>query len=75
MNTAFNSIEFLYSLGYILSGFIIFIIGKFAYKILHPSTNIQEELVEKDNFSFILSYMGYFSALTIAIGGAIVGEF
>lgn len=74
MNTAFNSIEFLHSFGYILSGFIIFIIGKFAYKILHPSTNIQEELVEKDNFSFILSYVGYFSALTIAIGGAIVGE-
>ncbi len=63
-----------HSLGYIISGFIIFIIGKIAYKILHPSINIQQELVEKDNFAFILSYVGYFTALIIAIGGAIVGE-
>ena len=74
MDTILNSIEFLYSLGYILSGFAIFIIGKFAYKALHPTIDIQKELVEKDNFAFILSYVGYFIALTIAIGGAIVGE-
>ena len=63
-----------HSLGYIVSGFIIFIIGKIAYKILHPNINIQQELVEKDNFAFILSYVGYFTGLIIAIGGAIVGE-
>jgi len=74
MDKYLNSIELAYSLGYILSGFIIFIIGKIAYKQLHPNINIQQELVEKDNFAFILSYVGFFAALTIAIGGAIVGE-
>lgn len=74
MDKYLNSIELVYSLGYILSGFIIFIIGKIAYKQLHPNINIQQELVEKDNFAFILSYVGFFTALTIAIGGAIVGE-
>lgn len=74
MDKYLNSIELVYSLGYILSGFIIFIIGKIAYKQLHPNINIQQELVEKDNFAFILSYVGFFAALTIAIGGAIVGE-
>ena len=74
MDKYLNSIELAYSLGYILSGFIIFIIGKIAYKQLHPNIDIQQELVEKDNFAFILSYVGFFAALTIAIGGTIVGE-
>ncbi len=74
MDNYINIIDLSHSLGYIVSGFIIFIIGKIAYKILHPTINIQQELVEKDNFAFILSYVGYFAALTIAIGGAIVGE-
>jgi uncharacterized membrane protein YjfL (UPF0719 family) len=74
MDKYINIIELSHSLGYVLSGFIIFIIGKIAYKMLHPSVNIQQELVEKDNFAFILSYVGYFSAIIIAIGGAIVGE-
>lgn len=74
MDKYINITDLSHSLGYIISGFIIFIIGKIAYKILHPSINIQEELVEKDNFAFILSYVGYFAALIIAIGGTIVGE-
>jgi len=74
MDKYLNSMELAYSLGYILSGFIIFIIGKIAYKQLHPNIDIQQELVEKDNFAFILSYVGFFAALTIAIGGTIVGE-
>ena len=74
MDEYINIIDLSHSLGYIVSGFIIFIIGKIAYKVLHPNINIQDELVEKDNFAFILSYVGYFTALIIAIGGAIVGE-
>lgn len=74
MDKYIDILDLSHSLGYILSGFIIFIIGKLAYKLLHPSINIQEELVEKDNFAFIISYVGYFAALIIAIGGAIVGE-
>ncbi len=74
MDKYLNIIELSHSLGYILSGFIIFIIGKIAYKQVHPSINIQQELVEKDNFAFILSYVGFFTALTITIGGSIVGE-
>lgn len=74
MDKYLNIIELSHSLGYILSGFIIFIIGKIAYKQLHPKINIQQELVEKDNLAFIISYVGYFAALTIAIGGSIVGE-
>lgn len=74
MQEYINIIEIYHSLGYILSGFVIFILGKIAYKMLHPSIDIQDELVEKDNFAFIISYIGYFVALIITIGGAIAGE-
>ena len=74
MGEYINIIEISHSLGYIVSGFIIFILGKIAYKMLHPSINIQDELVEKDNFAFIISYVGYFAALIIVTGGAITGE-
>jgi uncharacterized membrane protein YjfL (UPF0719 family) len=74
MEKYINIIDLSHSLGYTVSGLIIFIIGKIAYKLLHPKINIQQELVDKDNFAFILSYVGYFTALIIVIGGTIVGE-
>lgn len=74
MEKYINIIDLSHSLGYTISGLIIFIIGKFAYKLLHSKINIQQELVEKDNLAFILSYVGYFAALIIVIGGTIVGE-
>lgn len=74
MNTYIDLIELSHSLGYAICGFLIFVTGKAAFKMVHSKTNIQHELVEKDNFAFIISYVGYFSALVIAIGGAIVGE-
>lgn len=74
MEKYINIIDLSHSLGYTVSGLIIFIIGKIAYKLIHPKINIQQELVDKDNFAFILSYVGYFTALIIVIGGTIVGE-
>jgi uncharacterized membrane protein YjfL (UPF0719 family) len=74
MEKYINIIDLSHSLGYTVSGLIIFIIGKIAYKLLHPKINIQQELVDKDNFAFILSYVGYFTALIIVIGGTIVGD-
>jgi uncharacterized membrane protein YjfL (UPF0719 family) len=74
MEEYINIIDLSHSLGYTVSGLIIFIIGKIAYKLIHPKINIQQELVDKDNFAFILSYVGYFVALIIVIGGTIVGE-
>ena len=74
MEKYINIIDLSHSLGYTVSGLIIFIFGKIAYKLIHPKINIQQELVDKDNFAFILSYVGYFAALIIVIGGTIVGE-
>ncbi|WP_010134747.1 DUF350 domain-containing protein [Ochrovirga pacifica] len=74
MDTAFDFTTYFYSAGYVLSGLLIFVLGKLAYKFTHSKINIQNELVEKDNFAFILSYIGYFIGLLITIGGSIIGE-
>lgn len=74
MNEYIDFTEFLHSGGYILAGLIIFILGKILFKLTHPKTNINQELVEKDNFAFIISYVGYFIGLLITVGGCIVGE-
>lgn len=74
MNEYIDFTELLHSGGYILSGLIIFIIGKILYKITHQKVNIKHELVNNDNFAFIISYVGYFVGLLITIGGTIIGE-
>ncbi len=58
---------------YIALTFLIFFIGKMIYQLLHPSFNLEKELVKKDNLAFALSNVGYYAGLLIAIGGAIVG--
>lgn len=74
MNEYIDFTELLNSGGYVLSGLLIFILGKILFKLTHSKINIQHELVEKDNFAFIISYVGYFVGLLITIGGSIVGE-
>ncbi|WP_435262171.1 DUF350 domain-containing protein [Tenacibaculum sp. nBUS_03] len=64
----------LHSLGYVATAFIIFFLGKIIYKLLNPKINITNELIVKDNFAFILSYVGYFIGLITILGGAIIGE-
>ncbi|NOU61099.1 DUF350 domain-containing protein [Marinifilum caeruleilacunae] len=58
---------------YIAVAFIIFLIGKFVYQLLHPSFKVKEELVKKDNFAFAVAHVGYYIGLLLAIGSAIVG--
>jgi len=74
INEYINLDSLLHSTGYLVISFALFFIGKLIYKILNPKINITSELVEKDNFSFIISYVGYFSALVVILIGAISGE-
>ncbi len=72
--------EYLYStsiinaLTYIITSVILFTIGKLIYKLINRNIDIKNELIEKDNFAFILSYVGYFIGLIIIIGAAIKGD-
>ena len=62
------------TLTYILSGFVLFLIGKAAYKVFNPKVQVADQLVEHDNFAFAFSYVGYFVGLLIALGSALSGD-
>jgi uncharacterized membrane protein YjfL (UPF0719 family) len=64
---------FYHAAAYIAVGFIIFLIGKYAYQLLNQSFSVKEELVEKDNLAFAFANVGYYIGLLIIIGGAIIG--
>ena len=61
------------SAAYIICAFFMFFLGKIAYGLFHPTINIKDELVEKDNFAFSVAHTGYFIGLLLSIGSAIVG--
>jgi uncharacterized membrane protein YjfL (UPF0719 family) len=59
---------------YLSSALALLYIGKVVFRLLHPRLNINNELVESDNFAFSIAYTGYFAGLLMAIGSAIYGE-
>ena len=62
------------ALSYLSCAFILFFIGKFVYKLFHPSIDVKDELVEKDNFAFATAHTGYFIGLLLALGATIIGD-
>ena len=62
------------AIAYVLVTFCLFWIAKRVYQLFHPTINMQDELVIKDNLAFSVAHTGYFTGLLIAIGGIIVGE-
>ncbi len=74
INQYINLNSLVHSIGYLAMAFVLFYAGKILYSILNPKIDITKELVEKDNLAFIISYVGYFSALVVIIIGAISGE-
>lgn len=62
------------TLVYLAASFILFLIGKFVYQLFHPKIKVAYELVEHDNFSFSIAYVGYYIGLLLAIGSAVMGE-
>lgn len=62
------------TLTYLVSSFVLFGTGIFAYRTFHKKIKIQNELVERDNLAFSFAYIGYFVGLIFVIGGALLGE-
>lgn len=59
---------------YILASFVLFVIGKYAYAVIHKEVDVDEELVIKDNLAFSLSQIGYYVGLILIIGSNLMGE-
>ncbi|MDF9797673.1 uncharacterized membrane protein YjfL (UPF0719 family) [Catalinimonas alkaloidigena] len=58
---------------YLAECFLLFLIGKFVYKLFQSKIKVGEELVEKDNLAFAVAHVGYFIGLLLAISSAVVG--
>lgn len=58
---------------YLISVFILFLIGKFVYDKLNRRFDLRVELVEKDNFALAIVVAGYYLGLVFAIGGVLLG--
>lgn len=63
-----------YPLIYLAICIVLIIVARIAYKLLHPSIDLDHEMVEKDNFAFNLSQVGYYTGIVIAMGGIMTGE-
>ncbi|MFP4092415.1 MAG: DUF350 domain-containing protein, partial [Cyclobacteriaceae bacterium] len=61
------------ALVYLAECFILFLIGKFAYKLFQQKIKVGKELVENDNFAFAVAHVGYFTGLLLAISSAMIG--
>lgn len=60
-------------IAYLISCFILFIIGKAVYHLKNRKIEIDNELVKKDNVAFAVTMGGYYLGLIMAIGGALLG--
>ena len=58
---------------YLALCFILFLIGKWVYRLFQRKIRVQHELVEVDNFAFAVAHVGYFIGLLLAIVSAVVG--
>ncbi|MEM8965216.1 MAG: DUF350 domain-containing protein [Bacteroidota bacterium] len=58
---------------YLALCFILFLLGKWIHQLFQRKIQVQQELVEKDNFAFAVAHVGYFIGLLLAIVGAVMG--
>jgi len=68
-----NNFEILNTLTYLGAAFVLFLIGKFTFKITHPKLDVNHVLLEDDNVAFAASMTGYYAAIICVLGGAIIG--
>ncbi len=58
---------------YLLACFVLFALGKLAYKLFQRRINVKNELTEKDNLAFAMAHVGYYIGLILSITAAIIG--
>lgn len=59
---------------YMVLCFALFLMGKVCYQLLHPNIDVDAEMVDKDNFAFAITHVGYYIGLLLAIAGMMSGS-
>lgn len=58
---------------YIAATFVLFLVGKLVYRLVHRRFKLREELFEHDNFAMALAITGYYLGLVLAVTGMFAG--
>lgn len=58
---------------YLATTFVLFVVGKFVYRLVHRRFSLREELFERDNFALALAVTGYYFGLVFALTGVLIG--
>lgn len=74
MNTFLQDNDIIKSLGYLTVAFVLFLVAKVLYKVFNNKVGIDNELVEKDNLAFSISYTGYFTGIIIILVALLSGK-
>ncbi len=61
------------SLIYLVSVFVMFLIGKVVYDRVNKRFDLKEQLVKRDNFAVAIAVVGYYLGLVFALGGVLEG--
>lgn len=69
-----NFNDLLNSAIYFGASLVLVFIGRVVYKLFHLKLNTRDQLLEKDNLAFSISYVGYYIGIVLAIGSALFGE-
>ena len=65
--------QILSGLVYLAAVFVLLVIGKLVYDLLHRGFVLKTELVERDNHALAITVGGYYVGLVMAVGGVLMG--
>ncbi len=58
---------------YLAATFVLLVVGKAVYRLVHRRFSLREGLFEHDNFALALTMTGYYLGLVLALTGILVG--
>ena len=70
-----NQYQFIWQSGlFLLLCLVLFFVAKVTFKLVNSKININQELIDNDNIAFYISYLAYFLAFVLIIGGVMKSE-
>ena len=58
---------------YLAVTFVLFVVGKFIYRLVHRRFSLREELFERDNVALAFAMTGYYLGLVFSLTGVLMG--
>jgi uncharacterized membrane protein YjfL (UPF0719 family) len=70
-----NQYQFIWQSGlFLLLCLVLFFVAKVTFKLVNSKINVNQELIDNDNIAFYISYLAYFLAFVLIVGGVMKSE-